>query len=275
MHRTTWIAVVLALGAGTIADAQVTSPVFRGVLGMGKDAIVLFEIPGQSGNWQGHSGDTVPGTKWKIAGVSLSQGQVWINVGQPRPIAMAQGETYVSGAKAEKAPDVARPENHAAGEYLPPTPDQERRNRDLARRRTEMARQEHLAAEAKARANPPPPTSTEGLVETVDVSHNAPPLASFAKAGYLTAVMVTSPACPPCRAAHPKVETLPTKKAGLRVVFADIGVTKAGAINFQSPFFQGLSLPHVPYVFLLDASGAIGAQGDQAWGTLQRFIPDL
>ena len=274
--------VVLAATLATAAFAQVkevSSPVFRGIMGLGKTALVLFEVPGQSGNWQGGVGQTVPGTTWKILAASLSQGQITLDVGGGKRIVMAQGDTYDGGAKSVKAPEVARPENKPAGEYRPPTPEEDARNRYNAAQRLAAA-SKAAGADSRAKAEAafnaqPPPASADGLIETVDVSTDNPPLNSLAKPGFTTAVMVTSKACGPCQRIHPQLEELPTKKAHSRVVFADIGVTPQGRINFGAPFFQSHKLDHVPYVFLMDEAGTVHTEGDAAWGALRQWVPHI
>ncbi|MEK7862525.1 MAG: hypothetical protein AAB295_04590 [Chloroflexota bacterium] len=192
MTRWTRAVAGLVLVCAAAAHAQgVSSPVLRGVLGMGKRAISLWEVPGGAGNVQLEVGGAVPGTPWKVAGVNLSKGQVWVYIDKKTPVLFQQGDTYLSGTKAVKAPDVQRPENRSIGEYRPPTPEEAARQRALAQAQHQqaLARQKQAAATAAAR----PPASATGLIETVDVSSSAPPISSFARAGFLTAVMVTSP----------------------------------------------------------------------------------
>ena len=261
-----WIGVMTAFADG------VSTPVFRGVLGMGGRATALFEVPGQSGNFEATVGSVIPGTKWKVVAVYLPTGQVSVDVGRKQPVLMAQGDTYLSGEKSVKAPEVARPENHPLSEYRPPSPE------ELARQARALAAQRAAATQALASAPPasaPLPATNEGLVETVDVSKEVPSIASFAKPGYTTAVMVTSAACPTCRVVHPQLELLPTRKPSTRVVFADIGTTAKGRINFNAPFFSAQHLREIPYIYLLDEAGTVHAEGNESFRVLQQYLPDL
>ena len=121
-----------------------------------------------------------------------------------------------------------------------------------------------VAAESNAPAS--------ALVETVDVSKTTPAIESFGKKGFLTAVMMTSPACPACKKAKPWMETLPQRKANSRVVFADVGVNERGGINFQAPIVAALKIDHLPFFYLLDEAGAVGAQGEAAEEILKKIL---
>lgn len=110
----------------------VTTPVLRGVMGKGKQAITLWELPGESGNAPVGIGAVVPGTPWRVAGVKPPNGEVWVYVDRKTPVLFWQGATYLSGTRATTAPEVARPENRPVGEYNPPTPEQEAYNRQRA-----------------------------------------------------------------------------------------------------------------------------------------------
>ena len=124
-------------------------------------------------------------------------------------------------------------------------------------------------------AQSPSPAAPPHLVETVDVSHQNPPLATFAAAGFETVVMVASQGCPVCRAAHPMVETLPGKRPKTRVVFADIGVNRKGGPFFLSPFFTANSIPGTPFFYVIDEKGAPVMQGKAAWQMVKNVIPGL
>lgn len=110
----------------------VATPVLRGVMGKGKQAITLWELPGASGNVPIGIGGFVPGTPWRVAGVTLPMGKVWVYVDKNTPVLFWQGDTYLTGTKATKAPPVWRPENRPIGEYRPPTPEEEALNRQRA-----------------------------------------------------------------------------------------------------------------------------------------------
>lgn len=130
-----------------------------------------------------------------------------------------------------------------------------------------------LFAVAGARAqNAPPPAANVPLVETVDVSTTTPAIQSFGRKGFLTAIMLTSAACPACKKARPWMESLPRRKANSRTVFADVGVTERGGINFQAPIVAALKLDHLPYFYLLDEAGAVGAQGEAAEEILKKIL---
>jgi hypothetical protein len=186
--------VALALLLPAVALAQgVSAPVFRGVMGMGKRQVALFELPGVSGNWQGETGQSIPGTNWKIMRVVLSPGATYLWVpGQKFQVVLKQGETFTAAGKVERAPDVERPANATAGEYLPPTPTQQALQRHIY----EVQRQNAAYAAQRGqqpKPQPPPVAANPNLVRTVDCSAQAPAIESFGQAPYDTIVMVTSP----------------------------------------------------------------------------------
>jgi hypothetical protein len=256
------VVLVIALGVVAVGFAGgVSSPVFRGVMGMGNRAVVLFEVPGQSGNWNGEVGAVIPGTKWRIKSATLNPGQVVVDVPGKGAIALKQGETYLGGAKAEKAPDVDRPQNKAAAEFVPPTPAQ-RAAADRARLNAALSR---AASATRRPAAAPGEETVQGpsMVTTIDCSQVDLPIEQLGMQGYDTAFMVTSAACGACRKTAPSVRAL-AKKPQKRVVFLDIGTTPDGKINFKAPMLARRGISAIPHFFVVEQSGHFLAGNDAA-----------
>ena len=60
------------------------------------------------------------------------------------------------------------------------------------------------------------------------------------------------------------MEAIPRSSSGTRVVFADVGRTPAGGINWQAPLIPKYGIDHLPYFFVVDGSGKITATDDAA-----------
>ena len=71
---------------------------------------------------------------------------------------------------------------------------------------------------------------------------------------------------------HPVLDALPTRKAQTRVVYADLGLDARGRINWGSPFMQGKGIKGIPYIYLLDQSGNVGAEGEAARAQLGKLL---
>lgn len=268
-HRLAFVLLIAVTMVGALAES-LKAPVFRGAMGMGQRASALFELPDAAGSWQGEPGTTVPGTTWRIDRVTLNPSQVTVTVSGRKAVVLTPGN-YVLGDRAVTATAIERPPNRPAGELAPvPPPDPA----TLARRQQAAAalRERHPVAVAASAQPERPPATSAGLVETVDVSKDIPAVASFARKGFSTAVMVTSPVCPVCRKARPAIDSLPTLKARSRVVFADVGVDAKGGINTTAPFLVAHKINYLPYFFLLDEAGEIGAQGEEAQKIISRLV---
>jgi hypothetical protein len=49
------------------------------------------------------------------------------------------------------------------------------------------------------------------------------------------------------------------------VVYADVGLTADGKINWKAPIIDRYQIPGLPYYVVLDEAGAVAAQGDDAY----------
>lgn len=240
------------------APQAVSSPVFRGVMGMGQRALVLFELPGQSGNWQGEAGAKVPGTSWTIQSATLNPGQVVIAVPGRGAIRMTQGQTYLGGATAVLAASVERPANKPAAEFVPSTPEQvaaENRRRQAARLAAAIAERQRAAAAAKE-THEEPDEPAPGLVLTLDVAKYDPPVHQLGQAGFDTVFMVTSKGSDACEKTAPSVSAL-ARKPQKRVVFLDIGTTSDGKVDSRAPILRNRRIQNLPYFFVVDQAGKL------------------
>jgi hypothetical protein len=100
------LVLVLLVTAGMAAEG-VRTPVFRGVMGLGKREIALFEVQGNAGTWQGEAGRTLPGSQWTIDRIDMRAGTVVIRLPGKPPVTLKQGETYF-GDRAVQAPEPVR-----------------------------------------------------------------------------------------------------------------------------------------------------------------------
>lgn len=112
------------------------------------------------------------------------------------------------------------------------------------------------------------------LISKVDVSTEVPKVDSYAKTGWTTIVMVTSPACHDCVKHKPKVEKIPETNAKVRLVELDVGTTATGGINWDAPFRLQNKVPELPYFYVLDAGGKLSGSGSMADGILKTWLAE-
>lgn len=93
-----WMLAALApLDAQSPAPPPVEPPVFRGLMGSGAQAVVLFEVSGVTGTWSGEIGATVPGTGWKVTSAATRPARVVIDVPSKGELTLLRGQTYRGG----------------------------------------------------------------------------------------------------------------------------------------------------------------------------------
>jgi tetratricopeptide (TPR) repeat protein len=106
--------------------------------------------------------------------------------------------------------------------------------------------------------------AASGPVATLDFATAECEIESAAFENALTVVVLTSPACGACIWMKDRIEAIPAGKPGARVVFADIGETEDKKINTGAPVFKKYDAKGTPWFFVVDESGKLVAQGEDA-----------
>lgn len=239
-------------------------PAFQGVLPSGREFAALFKIPGAAGastSWTGMAGQRVPGSNWTLRAVSMRPTSAIIEVAGGARITLAAGETYVGGPRGVPAPQPVAPQQRLAQRQYG------------ARLQAARRRQHHPAGSepddfdqpAAGPAAAPVAAGRPPNVSSVDAS--APHMATlrnYGVSGCETVVMVTSIRCGPCQQTKPKAEQWAREHPQSRVVFAEIGQTPTGGINWAAPIVQANGIRGVPYLVILDTSGNVSVQGNDA-----------
>jgi hypothetical protein len=251
MIRTSLLLVLLSLSAPAFAE-DTTTPIFRGVLQVGKEMKAVFKVPGGKGPWKGGPGEKIPGSEWTLREVKMRPLSAVVEI-DAKPISLAYGETFVNGKNVVAPPEPVTKVEKELPRIIPV-------NMGGAlgpRHKAAPATPEQAPPVQKPPGQPPYHLTASGP--------KAASLGSLGIPGSPSVVMVTSPACGYCVKMKPKMESWATRNGDYRVVFADVGTTKEGGINWDAPVIRSNKIEGLPHFVILDARGRVTSRGDAAY----------
>lgn len=230
-----------------------TTPVFNGIIFVRNQPHALFKVTEGKSPWKGLPDQKIPGSTWILREIKVRPPTVVVEVDEGKRVSLAHGETYADGKVIQAPPEIVstpEPKPKLIPVNMPVFP------------------REHHAAPAAPVVTPRPVAAPP-----YKLNASGPQAATFqslAVPGAASVVMVTSKACPACRSAAPMMENWAASHGEYRVVFADVGTTRQGGINWEAPVIRTNNIHALPYFVFLDARGNVTARGQQAMSLIDQ-----
>ncbi len=92
--------------------------------------------------------------------------------------------------------------------------------------------------------------------------------------GKTTLIDFYSPYCPPCMRLAPIMAQLAEKRPDLALVKVNINRLEVVGIDWSSPLAQQYQIRQVPYFMIFSPQGQLLSQGQDAVGTVQRWLQE-